>query len=40
MNWKLIKKSPGIERGIKSQPCCMSAAMENQNEFSKVNSLA
>lgn len=31
---------PDNERGEKSQPCCMSAAMANQNEFNKLNSLS
>jgi hypothetical protein len=31
---------PDNERGEKSQVCCMSEAIENQNEFSKLNSLS
>lgn len=30
---------PDIERGDMSQPCCMKAANENQNEFKMLKSL-
>lgn len=31
---------PESERGEKSQVCCMSEAIANQNEFNKLNSLS
>lgn len=30
---------PDMERGDRSQPCCMNAPNANQNEFSILNSL-
>lgn len=31
---------PDNDRGEKSQVCCISEAIANQNEFSKLNSLS